>query len=490
MPVKIIDGKLPEKFITLFLIKMVAGSGSGLNEKRFIEDYAKIVSEIQGGWVPADTAILVIHGIGNQNPLETLDGFARGLVQAYPEAESELVLEHQLARKTASDRDTPWFDNVLRIKKKGAAHHIDVYEYYWAHETEGQATFKDLQTWLHKVTSGAKKFYRDNAFFAVENKDDSPFISGGTFSGFRYKLLVSLVPQLLLLVQWIFSGIYTLLSGVPLVGSVLSRLAESTLSRFMNKITNVLNDITIYNTTDAKSNFFKIRNCILNGAVGALRYLLEPQAGPNGKLHHLYPRVMLAGHSLGSQVAFDAINRLNHLVNQGEIKGYGKDGSCESGSDADLSVCQRLVGLVTFGSPLDKIAFFFREQVPETEYLRRQIIASFHGFKQREWLAAPESKNQLKVSVFQQRLFEDLRWYNYWDARDYVSGSLDYYAKVTNINCCFQSGRLSFTHSNYWECQGMFAEVYKYFLFNGGKDNLASELTKPDDNAVGGIHVV
>src|SRR2546426_4481011 len=32
---------------------------------------------------PARTAILVIHGIGEQNPYETLDSFARGLVQYF-----------------------------------------------------------------------------------------------------------------------------------------------------------------------------------------------------------------------------------------------------------------------------------------------------------------------------------------------------------------------------------------------------------------------
>jgi hypothetical protein len=31
-------------------------------------------------WINKDTTILVVHGIGNQLPLETLDQFARGLI--------------------------------------------------------------------------------------------------------------------------------------------------------------------------------------------------------------------------------------------------------------------------------------------------------------------------------------------------------------------------------------------------------------------------
>ena len=34
-------------------------------------------------WVKKDTAILVVHGMGNQLPLETLDQFGRGLIKSF-----------------------------------------------------------------------------------------------------------------------------------------------------------------------------------------------------------------------------------------------------------------------------------------------------------------------------------------------------------------------------------------------------------------------
>jgi hypothetical protein len=432
-----------------------------------LTNYTDLKTSLGGKWVEQDTAVLIIHGIGNQHPLETLDGFARGLVETYQEAGYSLTIEHQLARKTSSDSRTPWFDNVLRIRQGDTGPCLDVYEYYWANETEGQATFRDLSTWLNNVTSGARKFYKNNIFIAQTHKDESVFISNGKFNSFSYWFCVYFVPHIFVFLNWVIEGLYTLLSSIPVLGPIIAKLFHGQMDGTLDKISNVLNDISIYNTTDAKSKFFKIRNCILDGAVDALRFLLEarPTEGTN-KLTFQYSRVLLAGHSLGSQVAFDAINRINHLVNQGEIKGYDKKGKCTIVSEsAQIGISERLIGLVTFGSPLDKVAFFFREQVPDSEYLRSQIINNFHGFKQRNWTDLHQIENKLRVKPCEERLFENISWRNYWDARDYVSGSLDYYEGVVNIKCEFPSKWHSFTHSRYWSYRNMYAEIIEKFFY-------------------------
>ena len=38
-------------------------------------------NHLAGQWVAQDTAMLVVHGIGNQQPFDTLDQFARTLVE-------------------------------------------------------------------------------------------------------------------------------------------------------------------------------------------------------------------------------------------------------------------------------------------------------------------------------------------------------------------------------------------------------------------------
>ena len=55
------------------------------------------------GWVSKNTAILVVHGIGTQLPLETLDHFGRGLVQQYEEHfKYDLKLKHEIVKKNGS----------------------------------------------------------------------------------------------------------------------------------------------------------------------------------------------------------------------------------------------------------------------------------------------------------------------------------------------------------------------------------------------------
>ena len=49
-------------------------------------------------WVKNDTAILVIHGIGNQLPLETLDQFGRDLLRARSCNQKLDALSHIKAR--------------------------------------------------------------------------------------------------------------------------------------------------------------------------------------------------------------------------------------------------------------------------------------------------------------------------------------------------------------------------------------------------------
>lgn len=434
-----------------------------LNENKSFTT-TKIASFFEKKWVSQNTAILVVHGIGNQFPLETLDGFAKGLIETYHSSGHELRIEHHLAKKQNSNNTTPWFDNFLRIHSAEQEHYIDVYEYYWAPETEGQATLKDLNKWLSNATKGASKFYENNVRFAKDNEDRSVFIKDGKFNSFNYWLCVNLVPNIFVFLNWIFSAIFKFLSSLPIIGAIVSTLASSKVDNTIENLSNVLNDISIYNTTDPKSRFFRIKNCILDGAVDGLRYLLEAKEDDSKKLSFRYDRVLLAGHSLGSQVAFDSINRLNHLVNQEEIKGYNHEGKSTL-SENPIPINKRLAGFVTFGSPLDKIAFFFREQVSENEYIRSQLLNYYHGFKQRDWINLNGRIEEYKlIENKRQRLFEDIQWRNYWDARDYVSGSLDYYKEVINIDCGFQSEWHSFTHSRYWNSTEMYLEIIEHYL--------------------------
>lgn len=87
------------------------------------------------------------------------------------------------------------------------------------------------------------------------------------------------------------------------------------------------------------------------------------QQEENGEL--IYDQVILAGHSLGSVVAYDALDRLSNDLNTGNWR-FPKDKR------------ERLPGLVTFGSPLDKIALFFwpNNELPSPAKNRKHLPAA------------------------------------------------------------------------------------------------------------------
>jgi pimeloyl-ACP methyl ester carboxylesterase len=198
-------------------------------------------------------------------------------------------------------------------------------------------------------------------------------------------------------------------------------------------LVNFIGDIVIYTASDARSRFYDARLRILDGAVEALRGLLE-----EGR----YGRVIVAGHSLGSVIAFDALNRLNQMMNLGVV---------------DARLAKKIQDFVTFGSPLDKIAFFFRERTRDDEYIRRQILQHFHSFKARPLSEQPNPK---EISDPFRALLEHVRWINFWDPADPISGCLDFYRVDQNV--MFSMGKSSFAaHSAYWEWMEMHEQIIR-----------------------------
>lgn len=415
----------------------------------------------KAGWVEENTAILIVHGIGDQNPLETIDQFGRTLAETFKKKQTDgasIRITHRLAKKHESSGEY-WFDNFIRLQQVTTAGadgpYLDIYEYYWANKTEDEADLTDIQKWVSGVTAGAKTYYKENEKLGVEYKDKSMFFKDGKFQYSKYWLFVHFTLAFIPAMVLFFGYVLKALAYIPVIGIPFRMLFETYSKSYVKKITNVIGDIVVYNSTDEKCKFYAIRKEILEGAVKALRFLVEEDA--DGKKP--YDKIVLAGHSLGSQIAYDAMNRLVHLAYSGELKGY------PAGNAAVLEeqLMNVLGGFITFGSPLDKIAFFLRNQVPPEQYIRRQLMRNFHAFKQRNWDVVEKGYPFMIDAIFP-RLLDNVKWRNYFDKRDYVSGSLDYYSPLTNIDMKFPSRALSFTHSRYWQHTAMFEDIIHEFL--------------------------
>src|SRR5712691_10197022 len=112
-------------------------------------------------------------------------------------------------------------------------------------------------------------------------------------------------------------------------------------------------DVAAYVALQTLDRFNTIRQRIKQIALDSARAVYLAQE--NGEF--LYDRIAVVGHSLGSVIAYDT---LNALLNAEKL------------SLTELKIASRTCLLETFGSPLDKIAFFFSLQGNEAFHIREQ----------------------------------------------------------------------------------------------------------------------
>ncbi|HVP39930.1 MAG TPA: hypothetical protein VMS93_12180 [Candidatus Saccharimonadales bacterium] len=150
-------------------------------------------------------------------------------------------------------------------------------------------------------------------------------------------------------------------------------------------------DVAAYVSAHTVSKFDEVRDAIqkaamdVAGRVYRLRSLDETAFA--------YARVVMVGHSLGSVVAYDTLDR---LVNEDATR------------RSPARVVERTGMLLTFGSPLDKTAFIFRTQRPRTMPVR-------------------EAQAAAKQPLIVDYRYRPARWVNIYSREDIISGCLRYY---------------------------------------------------------------
>ena len=224
---------------------------------------------------------------------------------------------------------------------------------------------------------------------------------------------------------------------MPLLGAALAWAVTYALTGYVG-------DVAVYTNMDAKSKNYDVRNKILSGSTLALKQLLESEA---------YDRVILAGHSLGSVIAYDTINEL--LCERNATPGPGGDHPDPTLKPADLL---KLKGLATFGSPLDKVYYFFREHVKRDQAIRAQVLSMLHSFRRgpsgRDYgeFAFNYSFNQLDATHGR-----GLFWINAWACMDPVSAKLKFYRVDDQREFPYHTPVLA--HLSYWSDPNF----YNYF---------------------------
>ncbi len=160
-------------------------------------------------------------------------------------------------------------------------------------------------------------------------------------------------------------------------------------------------DVAIYVAPNKLDRFDVARQKIKQLALDSLAALYAARGlGPGGvdlETVQLYETIGVVGHSLGSVIAYDALNKLSvldDLLNQ------------------KFGVAERTRVFETFGSPLDKTAFFFTYQGKNTIDIHEQLASCVQ----------PLIQNYAR--------FRRFAWINVYSPNDIISGKLKFYDTV------------------------------------------------------------
>lgn len=373
--------------------------------------------------------LLVVHGQGEQDRYQTLDEFTRSLVRAlYKQTGEKVDLMHMRSRV---DGDVD--DSIrLRYSLGSVPIELDLHEYYWASDMSRHISFGETIEWLIQTANGAEKFYDENEILAQRYE--------GYQKGRRW-YLKHLGNALQI--------VYSLRNVTRFLPGSFDPLLRKMMGKYTQVFADYFGDSAIYTTSDSKSKFYEIRQTVLDGMTRKLIGLINAD----------YDKIIIAAHSLGSVIAYDALNQVNLEMNVNPSFAAKADKQFE---------------LITFGSPLDKVAFFLREHLREGDYIKQLVIKHVNGYR-KKFLEMP-SGEQYTVSSSVQDYLPHLRWINYWHPDDPISGHLDYYDCVDNIRLANELpiskqprnplGRLFWqfklygvAHTHYWSNEQIFREA-------------------------------
>ena len=112
----------------------------------------------------------------------------------------------------------------------------------------------------------------------------------------------------------------------------------------------------------------------------------------------------------------------------------------------DLAQLQKLKGLLTFGSPLDKIYYFFREHVKEDQAIRAQILSMLYSFRK-----TPSGRDYAPFDfAYRFPQLDNLVWANAYAFMDPVSGRLKFYELDDANQQSFPYRVPGLAHLSYW----------------------------------------
>jgi hypothetical protein len=228
---------------------------------------------------------------------------------------------------------------------------------------------------------------------------------------------------------WMFTKWFLFLD--PGLARFFPKLLWLLLAMFVRYIlVDYVGDVAVYVNANELAKNFAARSQILDECTAALTGILKMKINADPASPPAFDQVYVAGHSLGSAIAYDTINALLDRA-----RTDSPDPAQVHAADLD-----RLRGMVTFGSPLNKFFYFFREQIDPRQALRTQTLDLLHGFRVLPGLRHPGGKWQFEQPTnpdwleAEHCLDHNFRWINAYSIEDPISGRLIFYDLQDNLN--------------------------------------------------------
>ncbi|MGL4612076.1 MAG: hypothetical protein ACRCYY_20765 [Trueperaceae bacterium] len=118
----------------------------------------------------------------------------------------------------------------------------------------------------------------------------------------------------------------------------------------------------------------------------------------------------------------------------------------------------KLKGLLTFGSPLDKIFYFFRAGVSDEQAVRLQILSHLYSSRKQK---SRRDYSHYKFEPYDS-YFQHLYWVNLYSHADVISGYLDFY--TVDKQCALHFWNPLTAHGQYWQSLAFYEWVYAWLM--------------------------
>ena len=406
-------------------------------------------------------AVIIIHGMGEQRPMDTLRSFA-GAVLPEPKQGGE---------KYFSRPDSLSESFELRVLQNRAQPRTRFFEYYWQDKVTG-TSFSHVLEWLSTLLLRRPK-------------------------NVPKQLIPVWVVSWLLVVVAFTAGIFGLFERLSQVTTkspsfIVSLVSLAVLSVIQWFILKFVGDVARY--LNPSPGNIKIRQDIRADGIKLLKKIQEDG---------VYERVVMVGHSLGSFVAYDILKHVwqeNHKVytkpavsTQDALKKVEKVGedlrkgtagtTLQSYMDSQIELWKELRGLgnpwlvtdfITIGSPLAHAFLVLAKSMDELRTRQRQRELPTNPpepqiertkkeerrfYSYRVWDGYGEKKNIILRAIHSAGLFAFTRWTNIYFSGDLAGGPItDFGPGVRNIEVKSGNRIVDHTilaHTSYWNPKAM-----------------------------------